>query len=88
VKQLSLRQDQAIVAKLFGAAQIFPPFCVPLVPVAPLRAPITLIMDRLLATLEHVRRGHAADCQMQSLSVVIVHEAANRPFRIVDRERR
>ncbi|MFM7168984.1 MAG: hypothetical protein ACKO3T_27415 [Planctomycetaceae bacterium] len=45
-------------------------------------------MDRLLATLEHVRRGHAADCRMQSLSVVMVHEAANRPFRIVDRERR
>jgi|GEM_PF-906530 len=38
VRRLILRQDQAIVAKLFEASQIFPSFCVPPASVAFLRA--------------------------------------------------
>gem|GEM_PF-691075 len=50
--------------------------------------PITLIINRLLATLEHVQRCNVVDCRMQSLNVVMLHEVADRPLRIVDRERR
>jgi len=50
--------------------------------------PITLIINRLLAALEHVQRCNVVDCRMQSLNVVMLHEVADRPLRIVDRERR
>jgi len=45
-------------------------------------------MDRLLAALEHIQWRNIAVRRMQSLSVVTLHEAADRPLRVFDRKRR